>query len=186
MIAVSQQLLSQWTSQAKTRAGAPFCIRPLRSDDRAKETAFLDSLSERTRYFRLQRAARVFPPNLIDLLMDIDYERRMAFVATVGDGDAEQFIAVARYGDTNEPGEVELGIAVTDAWQGHGVGRLLAVRLMHYAHQRGFRRISGFVLPENHDMLALARSLGFSTKYDPVDHVTRISRDLETVLPRAA
>jgi RimJ/RimL family protein N-acetyltransferase len=186
MTSSSQPPLVQWTSQAKTRDGTPFRIRPLRPDDRSREIAFLESLSERTRYFRLQRASKVFPPTLIDLLMDVDYERRMAFVATVGDGDGEHFIAVARYGGTDEPGEVELGIAVTDAWQGRGVGQLLAVELMRYARQRGFWRVSGVVLPENDCMLSLAKSLGFSTKYDSIDHVMRISRELAAVLPHAA
>jgi RimJ/RimL family protein N-acetyltransferase len=186
MIPAPQQLLGQWTSQTRTRDGAPFCIRPLRSDDRTREIAFLDSLSERTRYFRLQIASKVFSPNLIDLLMDIDYDRRMAFVATVGDGDAEQFIGVARYGGADEPGEVELGVAVADAWQGRGVGQLLAQELMRFARHRGFRRMSAIVLPENHDMLTLAMSLGFRAKYDPVDHIMRISRELQAVVPRAA
>jgi acetyltransferase len=186
MSATSQQLLKQCVSQAQARDGAPFCIRPLRPDDRTREIAFLESLSERTRYLRLQRASKSIPPNLIDLLMDIDYDRRMAFVATVGAGDAEQFIAVARYGDTDEPGEVELGIAVTDAWQGRGVGQLLAQELMRFARQRGLRRMSGIVLPENQAMLDLAKNLDFSIKYDPVDHVTRISRQLEAVVQHAA
>jgi acetyltransferase len=186
MPAISQQLLSQWTSRAKTRDGVQFLIRPLRPDDRAREIAFLDSLSQRTRYLRLQRALKGLPPPLVDLLMDIDYERRMAFVATVGDGDAEEFIAVARYGETDERGEVELGIAVADAWQGRGVGHVLATELLRFARGRGMQRMSGIVLPENWQMLSLAKSLGFGTKYDAVDHLMRISRELETVPSRPA
>jgi acetyltransferase len=168
-----------WTVRTQTRDGVPFRIRALRPQDRAREIAFLNSLSERSRYLRLQRALRIFPPNLIDLLMNVDYDRRMAFVASVGDGDAEKFIAVARYGETDEPGEAELGIAVTDAWQGRGVGYLLALELVRYARRRGLRRMTGIVLPENDAMLSLAKSLGFTTKFDPVDHIMKISCELE-------
>jgi acetyltransferase len=181
MPGLSQQLLSQWTSQAKTRDGTPFRIRPLRPDDRAREIAFLDSLSERTRYLRLQRASKGLPPHLLDLLMDVDYEQRMAIVGTVGEADDERFIAVARYGDTNVPGEAEFAIAVADTWQGRGVGYLLGLELLRFARCRGLERLSGLVLPENDRMLSLAKSLGFSAKYDCADHVMKISLELTRV-----
>lgn len=54
--------------------GVEICIRPLRADDREREVAFINSLSERSRYFRLFTPLRFLPPHLLDQLMEIDYQ----------------------------------------------------------------------------------------------------------------
>ncbi|MFL6547178.1 MAG: hypothetical protein ACJ8OJ_00695, partial [Povalibacter sp.] len=57
-------LLARWTSQSSTRDGVRLCIRPLRPDDREREIVFKNSLSERTRYFRLLTPLKFLPPQL--------------------------------------------------------------------------------------------------------------------------
>ncbi len=79
---VPAELLARWTSQSSARNGVRLCVRPLRPDDREREIEFINSLSERTRYYRLMTPLKFLPPHLLDRLMDIDYDRRMAFVAT--------------------------------------------------------------------------------------------------------
>src|SRR5262245_34200643 len=114
---VPVELLASWTSQSSTRNGVRLCIRLLRPDDREREIEFINSLSERTRYYRLMTPLKFLPPHLLDRLMDIDYDRRMAFVATAELDGREQFIGIARYGETDRADTVELGITVTDRWQ---------------------------------------------------------------------
>jgi acetyltransferase len=172
------EFLEKWTSSVRTRTGARIRIRPLRPDDRGREIAFIESLSERSRYFRLFTPLKVLPPHLLDQLMDIDYRRRMAFVATVEHGGVEEFVGIARYGEMDLPGDAELGITVTDAWQHRGVARLLIAELMRFARSSGIQRLAGLVLPDNQPMIALARCMGFHTSYDQVQHLVSISRDL--------
>jgi RimJ/RimL family protein N-acetyltransferase len=172
-------VLSEWSTRAYTRAGVEFRIRPLRADDRVREIAFIDSLSQRTRFLRLLAPLKFLPPHLLDQLMDIDYDRRMAFVASELRDGIEEFIGIARYGATDECGTVEMGITVTDAWQGQGVARPLLQQLIRYARSRGFRCMCGFVLPENRRMVTLAQALGFSVAYRSSEHLTYISLDLQ-------
>lgn len=171
--------LDRWVTQARSRRGAMLCIRPLRPDDREREIAFINSLSEKSRYFRLFTPLRFLPRHLIDQLMDIDYRERMAFVATTQQGEVEQFVAVARYGATDEAGTAELGVSVADAWQRCGIASLLIGQLIRYAREQGVRRLTGQVLPDNQAMIALARRLAFAVSYDPAQHLFRISRELE-------
>jgi GNAT superfamily N-acetyltransferase len=171
-------LVSEWTGQAAAADGASLCIRPLRADDRQREIAFINSLSDETRYLRLHAPLRFLSPHLIDQLMDIDYHRRMAFVATVMNDGVEEFVGLARYGETDDPGTVELGITVTDAWQRRGVARLLLEQLIRYARWRGFTRMCGFVLPENMRMLEFAHSLGFTARFSSAERLTHITRSL--------
>ena len=171
--------LAEWTFHARARNGADVCIRPLRSDDRVREIAFINSLSERTRFLRLLAPLRFLPPHLLDQFMDVDYHGRMALIASVDNDGVEEFIGVARYGGTDDPITVEIAVTVTDAWQRQGIARVLLAQLMKYAASRGFARMCGFVLPENDGMLALASSLGFNAHYDSVENLMVITRLLE-------
>lgn len=170
--------LDEWTWTTAARDGTPIAVRPLRADDQQREIAFIESLSERTRYFRMFTPLKYLSPQLLSQFMDVDYDRRMALVATVGSGDQETFVGVARYGPTNRTAQAELGVTVTDAWQRRGIATILVRALMRFAQTHGFHEITGVVLPENHAMLALARSLSFAIDFDPAGHVMRISRGL--------
>lgn len=172
--------LERWVLQARTRRGAAICIRPLRADDREREVAFIDSLSERSRYLRLFTPLRFVPRHLVDQLMDIDYRQRMAFVATTQQGGVEQFVGVARYCETDQAGTAEVGVSVADAWQRCGVASLLIQQLIHYARGQNIRCLTGLILPDNLAMIALARRLAFTVSYDPAQHLFRMSRDLYT------
>jgi RimJ/RimL family protein N-acetyltransferase len=172
------RLIEQWTSRPRTRAGVQMCIRPLRPDDRAREIAFLNGLSDQSRYFRLMTPFKFLPPHLIDRLMDIDYGQRMAFVATVPAGNDEEIVGIARYGETSDAGIAELGITVSDAWQRTGIARLLITHLLRFAQSRGIHTMTGIVLPENAPMIALARSLGFAVSFDSLEHLMKIRLEL--------
>lgn len=177
---VPAELLASWTTQSSTRSGAQLCIRPLRPDDREREIEFINSLSERTRYYRLMTPLKFLPPHLLDQLMDIDYDRRMAFVATIEAEGREQFVGIARYAETDRANCVELGITVTDRWQRHGIARLLIAELTRFARWRGIRCLEGIVLHDNRAMIELAKSLGFHAKHDYAQQVVVISKSLES------
>jgi RimJ/RimL family protein N-acetyltransferase len=184
--ALPADLVAEWTSQAHTKRGEPICIRPLRPGDRVREIAFIDSLSERTRYLRVLTPLKYLPPHLLDQFMDVDYDRRMAFAATIAQHGVEEFVGIARYGATDRRDTAEIGVTVTDAWQRRGIARALLNELIRYARHRGFRRLTGVVLPENHAMLAFARRAGFEIRYDPAEHLMCINCDLTTPRPGAA
>ena len=177
---VSAELLARWTSQSSARNGVRLCIRPLRPDDREREVEFINSLSERTRFYRLMTPLKFLPPHLLDSLMDIDYDRRMAFVATAAQDGCERFVGISRYGETDRPGTVELGITVSDQWQRQGIARLLIAELLRFARWRGIEQIEGIVLPDNAPMIELARSMGFHVAHDYAQHVVVILQALDS------
>jgi RimJ/RimL family protein N-acetyltransferase len=171
--------LDRWVTRARSRRGSVLCIRPLRPDDREREIAFINSLSDRSRYFRLFTPLKFLSRHLSDQLMDIDYRERMAFVATMQQGDIERFAGVARYGETDQAGTAELGVSVADAWQRCGIAILLIQQLIRYAREQGIHRLTGQVLPDNQAMIALARRLAFTVRYEPAQHLFEISRELD-------
>jgi acetyltransferase len=175
---VPAELLARWTSQSSARNGMRLCIRPLRPDDREREIEFINSLSERTRFYRLMTPLKFLPPHLLDQLMDIDYDRRMAFVAAAEQDGCERFVGIARYGETDRRDSVELGITVSDRWQRQGIARLLIAELLRFARWRGIRHIEGIVLHDNQPMIELAKSIGFHVAHDYAQHVVVISQTL--------
>ena len=145
-----------------------------------REIEFINSLSERTLFYRLMTPLKFLPPHLLDRLMDIDYDRRMAFVASAVPEGCERFVALARYGETDSPDTVELGITVSDRWQRTGIARLLIAELLRFAQWRGIRKVEGIVLPDNLPMIELAKALGFHAAHDYAQHLVVISKSLDS------
>jgi GNAT superfamily N-acetyltransferase len=155
----------------------------LSPDDRERQLAFINSLSERSRYFRLLAPLKSLPPHLLDQFMDVDHERRVAFVASVLYDDIETLISVARYVATDEADTAEVAITVADAWQRRGVGLSMLEQLVQFARSRGIRRFIGVGLPENNEMIGFARALGFDMHLNLTQCLVRIGLNLADFHP---
>lgn len=154
------------------------CVRALRPHDRERQTAFIESLSERSRYFRLFSPLKALPPYLLDQLMEVDYERRMALAATIECNSAEEFVGIAHYARTDRSGAADVAVVVADEWQRRGIASLLLNELMSIARRHGIRRFTGIMLPDNDPMIGLARSLDFQTRFDLTQCLFTTSREL--------
>lgn len=142
-------------------------IRPIRADDTGMEQEFIRHLSQESRYFRFMASVRELTPRKLKYFTEIDYNRHMAFVATIMRDDKELEIGVARYIYTEISGVCEFGITVDDAWQGSGVAVLLMSALEDTARECGFKTMEGIVLPGNDKMLHFAQKHGFKTHCVP-------------------
>ena len=147
--------------------GTPVTIRPIRAEDSGMEQEFVRHLSEDSRYYRFMASMRELSPKKLKFFTEIDYDRHMAFVATVVREGKELEIGVARYVATEHPDSCEFAVTVDDAWQGTGVAGLLMISLMQAARDRGFKTMEGIVLAGNYKMLKFARQLGFKRHHLP-------------------
>jgi len=147
--------------------GTEVLIRPIREEDAPLEQEFVRHLSDDSRYNRFMSELRELSPTKLKYFTQVDYDRHMAFVATLLHDGAEQEIGVARYASGAAGDCCEFAVAVDDAWQGSGVAGLLMLSLMEAARERGFHTMEGYVLAQNHKMLKFARQLGFDTHRDP-------------------
>lgn len=147
--------------------GTPVTIRPIRAGDAVMEQEFVRHLSEDSRYFRFMGSVRELSANKLKYFTEIDYERHMAFVATIMREGREVEIGVARYVATEKADHCEFAITVDDAWQGTGVAGLLMIPLQDAAREHGFRTMEGLVMANNRKMIKFARQLGFRIHHDP-------------------
>jgi acetyltransferase len=143
-----------------TPDGREYHVRPIRPDDLERERAFIASLSPQSRYHRFMHAMREPSAQLLSELVHVDRHRTMALVATVGSGNEERIIGVARYASDPNGEDCEFAVAVADEWQCRGVGTTLTTRLFALAAEEGFRNIYGNVHADNARMIDLALGLG--------------------------
>ena len=94
----------------------------------------------------------------------IDYDRHIALVAISESQPEEKMLGVARIIIGRDLREAEFSVVVGDAWQGKGIGASLLKRCLGIAGERGVREVTGTVLAENTQMLALGRKIGFNIK----------------------
>ena len=92
----------------------------------------------------------------------MDYQTRMALVATLDQGGEAQIVAVARYAviPTAGPGLAETAIVVEDRYQGLGLGTILLKRLVAYARRHGISTLLAMVRQENARITRFIRHSG--------------------------
>jgi len=151
----------------RRRIGSTWVIvRPIGPDDVALEAEFIRSLSDETRYQRFMATLREAPVAKLRALTQVDQQRDLALVATVGRDGREQIVGAARYGVDASGTGCEFAIALADAWQGSGLAGILMRMLIDVARRRGLATMEGIVLATNRRMLELARQLGFRVMPD--------------------
>jgi acetyltransferase len=148
--------------------GQTLTLRPIRPEDEQRHRTFLESLEPEDIRMRLFYSRRTMERSELARLVQIDYTREMAFVATVpGPDGQEQTLGVARaLADPDNIG-AEFGIIVRPDMKGTGLGRMLMDKLIRYQRAVGTQRLSAIVLTENDRMRQLGQSLGFTEQTTP-------------------
>lgn len=157
--------------------GSPVLIRPLRPEDRQRETNFINRLSEQACRFRFLGNLKEATPALLDQLMDVDCQDRMAFVALAHDNGELREVGVSRYSASGDDKQCECAVTVADDWRHRGLGVLLMRRLIDIARKNGFRRMFSIDAADNEPMRELAGYLGFQRRLDP-DDATQVIHSL--------
>jgi len=142
-------------------------LRALQPEHADLEVRFGLALSAQSRYERFLGGGVKLTPQLLARLVNVDFSRDAALIATVAFADSETPVGVGRYALADDDRTAEIAITVADAWQGCGLGRLLLERVIHAARRNGVRQLTGDVLASNARMLALARRLGFGIELHP-------------------
>jgi GNAT superfamily N-acetyltransferase len=142
--------------------GTTIRIRLLRPDDRERLRDGFARLSPRSRYQRFLSATPRLTERMLDYLTQCDGTTHLAVGAeAVGaDGEPGDGLGVARFVRlAGTPEVAEAAVAVVDAAQGRGIGRLLLATLAEAARERGIRTFRAYVLPGNAGARALIEEL---------------------------
>lgn len=144
--------------------GATIELRPIRPEDEPEHRAFVERLQPQDIRLRFFNVRRELPRSELARLVQIDYDREMAFIATGRAGDAvAQTLGVVRAVIDPDNTEAEFAIIVRSDLKAKGLGHLLLGKMIDFLVARGTQRLVCDVLHENHAMRELALSFGFAT-----------------------
>ena len=144
------------------RDGSTVRVRPIRSDDERRLAELFKSLSEQSRWLRFFSPAKdQFLAAEAHREANVDRLNGFALVATAGLD--EKIVGQAFYCRTAE-NRAEVAFAVTDAYQGRGLGTILLGQLASVAAENGIEVFEAEVLSANHNMSGVFRQSGFPTE----------------------
>ena len=154
-------------------------LRPIRPEDEQQHAQFLQRVDAQDMRLRFFYTVRVMSHNQLARFTQIDYDREMAFIASVDDGQttAETWGVVRAIADPDNV-QAEFAILVRSDLKGRGLGALLMRKIIRYCAARGTGVLTGAVLHGNGRMLALVRELGFSQTDDSDEGVVQVSLPL--------
>ena len=159
---------------APLRRGGTVHLRPIRQEDAPRLQAFHGRLSRDSIVMRFFSPLPVLTDERAAYFTNLDYDRRMALVATEPAADQvmsgepanedERIIGVARYDRLDDEWapdtRAEFALIVEDRVQHHGIGSVLFRALVEVARARGIETFVAEVLAENRRMLNLWRGSG--------------------------
>jgi acetate---CoA ligase (ADP-forming) len=140
--------------------GGTVLIRPIRPDDAPALANFHERLSPESVYLRYFSPHPHLSAAELSFLTTVDYRRRMAMVAILGD----DIVGVARYEGREGKTNAEVAFLVDDRHQGRGIGTVLLEWLAAAAREAGISEFYATTLWENQKMLTVFREAGFETK----------------------
>lgn len=142
--------------------GRKVCLRPICPEDEALHKEFLQELDPEDVRMRVFYSKRSMERSELARLVQIDYAREMAFIATAPGPDGQlQTLGVVRAMTDPDNLEAEFGVIVRSDLKGSGLGLLLMQKMIAYLRSQGTQRLVATVLDYNERMLKLARELGF-------------------------
>jgi acyl-CoA hydrolase/GNAT superfamily N-acetyltransferase len=147
-----------------TRKGLDIFLRPVKITDEQRLKDFLYSLSDESLYRRFVSPRKDIPHEYLQEISVIDYTQQMMILATVGEADNEEIIAVAQYNMDQATHMAEVAFAVRDDYQKKGVGAELIAYLTYTAKRQGLLGFTASVLGENRAMMTLFHRADFDIK----------------------
>jgi acetyl coenzyme A synthetase (ADP forming)-like protein len=157
-----------YAADALLRDGSSIHLRAIRPDDKPRLSEHFHHLGLESVRFRFLGLKKDLTPDELRYFTELDFSGHVGLAATRSHDGGEEFIGVGRYIRT-EPGgpSAEFALAVTDPWQGRGVGTLLMEHLARIAAAGGIERFEAEILGTNRRMLDVLAALGFNL-HEPV------------------
>ncbi|MBF0398765.1 MAG: GNAT family N-acetyltransferase [Desulfobacterales bacterium] len=165
--------------------GPIISIRPLKRSDGPFLIEFYNSLSPISLYYRFFTPVKNFPQstiakNILYKLTQLDYEQEIALAAIQEVEGMEKILGVSQIiRQSDSEGIAEFAIVVRDPLQGRGVGAALFQRCLAIAKEKGIKKVFGIAMPDNTNMLALAKKFSSKLKFIPDANEYEFWIDLE-------
>jgi len=173
-----------YLEHAVLRNGAKVLIRLLRPEDKELLRAGFDRLSPASRYTRFLAPKTQLSTEELHYLCDVDQEDHVAIGAVSDDGGPPVGLGIARFIRlADQPDTAEAAVAVIDEVHQQGLGRLLLLRLVAAAAERGIVRFRSEILGTNAAMMAMLDQLAPERSVETRTGVVSVEIALPNVPP---
>ena len=164
---------------ATLRNGSQVLLRPIRPEDEQLWHALIASCSSETIHARFRYLFKGTTHEMASRFCFIDYDREMAIVAELEEGDGAELIGVCRL--VADPGHemAEYAILIGDEWQGQDLGLRLTEFCLEIAKSWGIKRLVATTERTNFRMIALFRHFGFDLTDDREEQVVCAAKQID-------
>lgn len=152
-------------------------IRPIRPSDLGHLERFYAGLSPDSLNARFHGASRGIADRAARGFCGPDHAHREGLVAVVRGEHAQEAIVGHLCLEPTPEGDLEMAVAVADAWQRHGIGRALLSSALRWAAARGVDRVRAQIRWSNPAIAALLR-----TVEHPLTMAATDDGDLEAII----
>ncbi len=165
---------TRYVTRWKLADGADVLLRPIRPEDEPLEHEMLMSLSEEAMRERFFQVIKHISHEMHIRFCNIDYDREMAIVTEIGQGEKRRIIGIGRLIVEPDGKKGEFAVVVHDDFHGKGLGHKLVDMMIGIAQEKGLDECYAFVQSDNRKMISLCRKLGCGIEALP-DSLSRVS-----------
>lgn len=149
--------------------GTEVLLRPVRPEDEPLQHQMLSSLSQESLRARFFQSIRNITHEMHIRLCNIDYDREMAIVAEIKQGEKRRIVGIVRLIIEPDFKKGEFAVIVHDDFQGKGLANKLLDMVIGIAQEKGLEEFYGYVQPGNKKMLKACARLGMTGEKTPDD-----------------
>lgn len=147
--------------------GTAVTIRAITPADKDRLSEAFHNLEAESIYTRFFHHKKTLTDAELEAATEVDFEKVVALVAAVGEGDEEVIIGSGRYvrfGDARSQPSAEVSFAVEEDYHGQGLASRLLRHLAAIGREKGIFRFEAEVLAENKAMLTVFERSGLPVK----------------------
>ncbi len=157
--------------------GTEVLLRPIKPEDEPMEHEMLSSLSEKTMRERFFQAIKHITHEMHIRFCNIDYDREMAIVAEMREGEKRRIIGIGRLIIEPDGKTGEFAVVVQDDFHGKGLGYKLVDMMIGIAQEKALEEVYALVQSDNTRMLSVCKKLGCTIEQLP-EKLSRVSLQL--------
>lgn len=168
----------EFIRKARMRDGTEITLRPIRPEDEPLWFELLGSCSRETIYSRFRYFFFWQSHEVASRYCYIDYDREMAIVAELQDGNRRRILGVGRLTADPTRTVAEYAVLVQDDWQNKGLGGILTDYCTEIARAWGVKKIIAYTTTDNPRMIAVFKKRDFEIRQDPQSTLVEIQKAL--------
>lgn len=143
-------------------SGQKVFLRPIRPEDEKESTELFKTFSAETQRFRFFGKLEEITHELMIRYTQIDYDREIAVVAELQEGDQKKMLGIVRIVTDPYNENAEFAIVVGDPWQKQGLGTKMMEYMLEITKKRGIKKLFAFTLIDNNTMIHLFEKFNFT------------------------